>query len=349
MSSGVSFGEVVAHAENVSTSALEVGSRFADAIPEPSVENGGLRAAAVWWARWVGKVVPLWDVSRPDDAKKARSDVLGFGWEADDIASDDVEQVNEWWLEAPMSNIGFASRANGVLIIDLDPRHGGLENFWKLCREHGIDVSNVPRSLSPRNDGGQHLWFRVPDGGTFVHSPLLPGVDRPWQVPVPPSLRLVTVDLGAKDPTRREAIMPYRWSAGDPRLLPVAPDILLGDGSPEAAQAAMGSAAGVVASAATGPIDVVGLARQGVPVGQQSYTFKRMACSMIAKGWDDDTITATLVATAMESPVGDPADPWTDGALRDMVRSARRFIDRSRAAEQAAMRAITANIPRSWS
>jgi hypothetical protein len=282
----------------------------------------------------------------PDSAKKAHP-FLGSGDEFERPIRD-LETINDWWLQDPMANIGFGTLVNRVLIIDLDQRYGGPENFWRFCREHGIDVSNVPRSVSPRGDGGQHLWFRVPDGATFVHSPLLPGVDRPWQVPVPPSLRLVTVDPGAKDPSRREAIMPYRWSAGDPRSLPVASDVLLGDGSPEAAQVAMGSAAGVVASAPGAPIDVTGLAREGVPVGQQSYTFKRMACSMIAKGWDDDTITATLVETALESPVGDPNDPWTENDLRGMVQSARRFIERSRAQELAQNKAFIDALPRRW-
>jgi len=348
-SSGVSFTEIVAQAEHVDAGLMDIGSRFAAAIPQPSVEAGGMRDAALWWAHHVGKVVPLWDASHPDDSKKANSAVLGSGWEVDDVATRDLAQVQEWWTNAPLANIGFASRANGILIVDLDPRHGGNDRFWNFCSEKRIDVSRVPRSVSPRNDGGQHLWWRLPDGATFPHSPLLPGVDRPWQVPVPPSMRLVVVDQGAKGTGRREDFRPYRWTAGDPRALPIAPEALLGAPAAEVTQdgsAFGGEASSPIAGNETDGDGVAGLARVDVPVGEQSYTFKRMACSLIARGYEDETIVGALMYSADHSDVGDPDNPWTERDIRPMVQHARRYIERSRQAEAATNAQFARNLTR---
>lgn len=371
-SGGVPFSEVVAQAEHASPRAIEIGNRFADAIPPPDVYGGqGLLHAAVWWAQYVGKIVPLWPGNH-DRAKEARGDILGHGWTVDDVASRDLAQVAEWWTDGPFSNIGFATRSNGIVIIDLDPRHGGLERWRTLCVQHGIDDRDVPRSVSPRNDGGQHLWFRVPEAWTgaggilYPHSSLMPGVDRPWQVPVQPSMRVVTIDHAAKDPGGRTALRMYRWLAGDPRALPDAPPVLLGDQLERPQSVSAASPASVAADAGAGgaqpstrssidatfgqhePLDVAALARAGVPVGEQSYTFKRMACSMVARGWDDGTICAVLLKTAEQSPVGDPDDPWTISDIAPMVTHARRYIERSRAAELLASQQYAANLTRRW-
>jgi hypothetical protein len=372
---GVSFTEVVARSEHVSPRAIEIGTAFADAIPPPT-ETQGLRDAALWWATWVGKIVPLWPGVH-ERAKEARGDLLGHGWTVDEAASRDVAQVREWWTDAPFSNIGFATRSNGILVVDLDPRHGGLERWRALCVRYGIDDSDVPRSVSPRGDGGQHLWFRVPadwegvDGHSdiaYPHSPLLPGVDRPWQVPVQPSMRIVVVDAASRDPSRREGLRAYRWVAGDPRALPIAPPVLLGEqletssdgssggfngGSTNGNSSVSSGTPGVpidarVGHLSDGPLDIQALATSGVPVGEQSYTFKRMACSMVARGWDDETIVSVLLLTAQQSPVGDPDDPWTIAHLVPMVAHARRYIERSRAAETARNRQFAKNLARRW-
>lgn len=352
--SGVSFSEIIARVEHASPRAIEIGNRFADAIPPPATDGTGLRVAAMWWAQYVGKIVPLWPGNH-ERAKEARGDLLGHGWQVDDVASRDLAQVQEWWTDAPYSNIGFATRSNGILIVDLDPRNGGLERWRSLCERYGIDDHDVPRSVSPRGDGGQHLWYRVPEswcgagGILYPHSSLMPGVDRPWQVPVQPSMRVVTVDAASKDPARARGLRPYRWIAGDPRALPSAPEILLGD-QLEATQTGASGGSTATASGATfgnnEPLDVAALARAGVPVGEQSYTFKRMACSMIAKGWDDETVVRTLLVTAEQSPVGDADDPWTVSDLVPMVAHARRYIERSRAAEIAEGQALAAKLTR---
>jgi Bifunctional DNA primase/polymerase, N-terminal len=62
----------------------------------------------------------------------------------------------------PQANIGARVPAN-PLVVDLDPRHGGLGRLAELEREHGpLPATRV--SISGRGDGGQHRWFLHPGG-----------------------------------------------------------------------------------------------------------------------------------------------------------------------------------------
>jgi hypothetical protein len=228
-----------------------------------------------------------------------------------------------------MANVSVAVRTSGYIILDVDPRHNGWDNLIDWADDNGVDLTAVPRAVSPRGDGGCHLWWRLPDGATYPHSALLRGVDRPWQVAVPPSMRWVRVDPEARGIDAGWAFRPYLWQAGDPRSAPVAPDCLLGPG---ASTTQSGGSNGVRTT--LGVVDVDNLARSGVPVGEQSYTYKRMACSMIAKGWDDETVVRTILLTADRSPIGDSSRPWTEYDIRAMVGHARRYISGEREKER---------------
>lgn len=346
----VTFGESYEEASGVVLPAAElasIGSWIAGFIPEPSAANGGMRMAARWWAYYVGCVFPL-SVANPNPsdatAGKIPHGMLGHGWSADELPSRNLDQVDEWWNDAPLANVGFATRASGVLILDVDPRHEGWTNLRRWADERAVDLSQVPRSESPRADGGAHLWWRVPDGATYPHGPLVRGVDRPWQVPVPPSMRYLVVDNESRDPSRRYGFSPYRWRAGDPRALPVAPECLLGDGEPQAAQTTNGDSIAVALGERIGSDTADLLITEGVPVGQQSYTFKRIACSMVSRGFSDEIIVRSLCASAEASPVGDPRDPWTLSDIVAMVHHARRYIEGERAREGAQNVAYAANL-----
>jgi hypothetical protein len=61
-------------------------------------------------------------------------------------------------------NIGVAtgSASGGVVVIDIDPRHGGDREFAKLKQRLGL----LPRTLTcDTGGGGQHYYFRAPAGG----------------------------------------------------------------------------------------------------------------------------------------------------------------------------------------
>jgi len=95
-----------------------------------------------------------------------------------------------------------------LLVIDVDPRHGGPERLAELEREHGpLPATRV--SVSGRGDGGQHRWFLHP-GSRLSPAQLGVGVDlktHTGYVLLPPSRHPATGQ-------------PYRWA--EPTLAPAA-------------------------------------------------------------------------------------------------------------------------------
>jgi Bifunctional DNA primase/polymerase, N-terminal len=68
-----------------------------------------------------------------------------------------------WRLQrARDAMLGLDCQALRVIVVDLDAKNGGPENFEALCREHGI---NVGAALVVRTaTGGVHLTFADPEG-----------------------------------------------------------------------------------------------------------------------------------------------------------------------------------------
>ena len=73
-------------------------------------------------------------------------------------ATTDAEQIEAWWERYPEANIGIRTgAASGVLVIDVDPRHGGsleavYERFPELRETWAAQSAN----------GGWHLYVRYP-------------------------------------------------------------------------------------------------------------------------------------------------------------------------------------------
>src|SRR5262245_39036313 len=67
--------------------------------------------------------------------------------------------VKLWWgLRVPEANLGV--RTEKLVVIDVDPRHGGDESFQALEREH--EIPPTWRVLT--GGGGEHVLFACPDG-----------------------------------------------------------------------------------------------------------------------------------------------------------------------------------------
>jgi hypothetical protein len=77
-------------------------------------------------------------------------------------ATSDPARVGRWWARWPEANIG-ARVPRVLLVLDVDPRHGGHQRLAELEAEHGpLPATRV--SVSGRGDGGQHRWFLHPGG-----------------------------------------------------------------------------------------------------------------------------------------------------------------------------------------
>lgn len=92
-------------------------------------------------------------------------------------ASTDLQVIRAWWATWPQANVGICTGpASGLLILDVDPGHGGNESLGKLEAEHG----ELPKTVEAvTGGGGWHEYFRYPAGVSVKNSAgrLGPGLD----------------------------------------------------------------------------------------------------------------------------------------------------------------------------
>lgn len=108
----------------------------------------------------------------------------------------------EAWLERwPDANVGIVTGGvSRLVVVDVDPRHGGTESLAALEREHGPLPSGVEAETG---GGGRHLYFAHPGGEVRNRVGLAPGIDLRGDggvVVAPPSIH----------PSGRR----YRWKKG---------------------------------------------------------------------------------------------------------------------------------------
>jgi hypothetical protein len=114
-----------------------------------------------------------------------------------------------WWARWPQANIG-ARVPRSLVVLDVDPRHGGGARLAQLEGEHGA-LPPTRVSISGRGDGGRHCWFLHP-GGVLSAARVGAGLDLKTHngyVLLPPSRHPATG-------------RPYRWAEPvvDPAPMP---------------------------------------------------------------------------------------------------------------------------------
>ena len=90
-------------------------------------------------------------------------------------ASLDPEQIKRWWTARPLANIAIAAGRSGLIIFDIDPRHGGDESALRDLV--GDDFSETVRVKTPSI--GTHIYLAEPDSGPFTVfvAKVAPGID----------------------------------------------------------------------------------------------------------------------------------------------------------------------------
>jgi len=139
---------------------------------------------------------------REQDTPRAKSPYTEHGFKD---ATREGTQIVAWWRRWPSALIG-APVPDSMLVLDIDPRHGGT-----LIALEAV-VGLLPATLtvwSGRGDGGRHLYFRRPPG--HLTSTVLPaGIDLKaagGYCILPPS----------RHPSSGQ---PYRWERHDVAALP---------------------------------------------------------------------------------------------------------------------------------
>lgn len=119
-----------------------------------------------------------------------------------------VPEIAEWFRRWPDANIAVVTGiVSGVVVLDLDPRHGAVASVERLDREHGPLPDTVEASTG---GAGRHLYFAHPGDITRNRVGLLPGIDLRGDggyVVAPPSIH------GSGEP--------YRWVRSPVVLYPV--------------------------------------------------------------------------------------------------------------------------------
>lgn len=97
--------------------------------------------------------------------------------------------LRSWWGRFPHANVGLVI-GKGRVVIDIDPKSGGLETWTELAHALGAEDLCTPTAIS--GSGGRHYWFAL-DHRTQINSgasALGPGVDvlRNGLIVVEPSL-----------------------------------------------------------------------------------------------------------------------------------------------------------------
>ena len=87
-------------------------------------------------------------------------------------ATADLDQIKRWWGQWPDANIGTPT-GQGLVVLDIDPRHGGMESIARLQEEHEA----LPET-GQQATGGDGLHFLFTVDGAFKSRPgIRPGVD----------------------------------------------------------------------------------------------------------------------------------------------------------------------------
>jgi hypothetical protein len=74
-------------------------------------------------------------------------------------ATTDESTVRDWWSGWPDANVAVAT--GSVIVIDIDPRHGGHAALIDVENKHG----KLPQSWRVKTGGGgQHIYFTAPPG-----------------------------------------------------------------------------------------------------------------------------------------------------------------------------------------
>lgn len=85
------------------------------------------------------------------------------------------DEVKTWCQRWPQCNVGIVTgEISGLVVLDIDPKHGGAASLTKLIQEHGP----LPHTVEAHTGGGgRHLYFSHPGGVVRNKVGLAPGID----------------------------------------------------------------------------------------------------------------------------------------------------------------------------
>ena len=128
-------------------------------------EHPSFITEALEYARYGWSLIPM----RPRDKRPM------IKWQAYQQRRADAEEIRGWFRRWPDANIGIVTGAvSGLVVLDIDPRHGGEESLRRWQAEHGP----LPPGIEARTGGGgRHIYFSHPGGVIHNRAGLARGID----------------------------------------------------------------------------------------------------------------------------------------------------------------------------
>ncbi len=85
---------------------------------------------------------------------------IPFKW--GEAASNEPDSIKAWWRTFQKANLGVvAGQASGVVVVDVDPRHGGNDSLDDLQ----VKMGKLPDTATViTGSGGLHIYFKHPGG-----------------------------------------------------------------------------------------------------------------------------------------------------------------------------------------
>lgn len=120
--------------------------------------------------------------NRPGKHPRLRS------WDEYQVKPATEQQVRNWWRLHPDDNVIIITGAvSGVVVVDVDPAHGGADSIAEIEMKHG----QLPATPTVETgSGGQHYWFKHPGTPVKTGQAFMPGLDSRGEggyVVAPPS------------------------------------------------------------------------------------------------------------------------------------------------------------------
>lgn len=121
--------------------------------------------AALSYAQYHWSVIPM----------RAREKRPMIKWQEYQQHCATQEEINYWYQRWPEANVGIVTGSvSGIVVIDIDPKHGGDDSLANWENEHG----SLPRTVEVfTGGGGRHLYFKHPGGVVHNRVGIVPGID----------------------------------------------------------------------------------------------------------------------------------------------------------------------------
>jgi putative DNA primase/helicase len=146
-----------------------------------AADNNRLIGGATWYASQGWKILPCHGIvdggrctcGRPhSEPKDVGKHPAIDEWNI--RATDDPQVIEDWWTQSPEANIGVFCRPSGFLVIDIDPRSGGIDSFQRF---EELLEGNLPPTvealtgeytLGGKTVRGRHLFYRCDPSEALV-------------------------------------------------------------------------------------------------------------------------------------------------------------------------------------